>query len=233
MATGLNAPAFQRLLARLDADPARAGERYEDLRRTLVRFFEWRGAPFPEDHADETFDRVARRLDEGIAIENLGGYCYKVARLIFLETLKDPDTRRTDLDMAPPLAAPDDQHAATAKEARLGCLDQCLRALPAEHREVILTYYRDEKRARIDAGGIWRRAWGSGSRRWPTARSDCATSSNDASTPASTGQRHDRRLPTLFSEKSQGDQGDQGDNSSRRSRVPRVVCHGPPRVETP
>ena len=66
MATGLNAPAFQRLLARLDADPARAGERYEDLRRTLVRFFEWRGAPFPDDHADETFDRVARRLDEGI-----------------------------------------------------------------------------------------------------------------------------------------------------------------------
>ena len=53
--------------------------------------------------------------------------------------------------MAPPLAAPDDQHAATAKEARLGCLDQCLRALPAESREVILTYYRDEKRARIDS----------------------------------------------------------------------------------
>ncbi len=151
MATGLNAPAFQRLLARLDADPARAGERYEDLRRTLVRFFEWRGAPFPEDHADETFDRVARRLDEGIAIENLGGYCYNVARLIFLETLKDPDTRRTDLDMAPPLAAPDDQHAATAKEARLDCLDRCLRALPADNREVILTYYRDEKRARIDS----------------------------------------------------------------------------------
>jgi DNA-directed RNA polymerase specialized sigma24 family protein len=150
MASGLNAPAFQRLLARLDADPARAGDRYEDLRRTLVRFFEWRGAPFPEDHADEAFDRVARRLDEGIEIENLGGYCYNVARLIFLETLKDPNARRTDLDMAPPLAAPDD-HLAAAKEARLGCLDQCLRALPADNREVILTYYRDEKRARIDS----------------------------------------------------------------------------------
>jgi RNA polymerase sigma factor (sigma-70 family) len=151
MASGLSAPAFQRLLARLDRDPARAGERYEDLRRTLVRFFEWRGAPFPEDHADETFDRVARRLDEGIEIENLGGYSYNVARLVLLETLKSPDSRRTDLDMAPALAASDDQHASTAKEARLGCLDQCLRALPAENREVILTYYRDEKRARIDS----------------------------------------------------------------------------------
>jgi DNA-directed RNA polymerase specialized sigma24 family protein len=150
MATGLNAPAFRRLLACLDADPARAGARYEDLRRMLVRFFEWRGAPFPEDHADETFDRVARRLDEGVEIENLGGYCYNVARLIFLETLKDPNSRRTDLDIAPALAAPDDPLAA-AKEARLGCLDQCLRALPAESREVILTYYRDEKRTRINS----------------------------------------------------------------------------------
>src|SRR5512134_1992159 len=98
MRSGPTEETFDRLLASLDADRERAGERYEDLRRTLVRFFEWRGAPFPEDHADETFDRVARRLDEGITIENLGGYCYNVARLIFLETLKNPDSRRTDLD---------------------------------------------------------------------------------------------------------------------------------------
>lgn len=149
MASGLSAPAFQRLLARLDPDPASAGERYEDLRRTLVRFFEWRGAPFPDDHADETFDRVARRLDEGLEIGNLGGYCYSVARLIFLETLKSPDSRRTDLDLAPALAAPSDR-LASDREARFTCLDQCLGALPAESREIILTYYRDEKRARID-----------------------------------------------------------------------------------
>src|ERR671938_30866 len=65
MSAALTAEAFTKLLARLDPDRERAGEKYEELRRTLVKFFEWRGAPFPEDQADETFNRVARKLDEG------------------------------------------------------------------------------------------------------------------------------------------------------------------------
>jgi RNA polymerase sigma factor (sigma-70 family) len=150
MSSGLNPSAFQRLLARLDADPAQAGDRYEDLRHTLVRFFEWRGASFPDEHADDVLDRVARRLEEGVEIANLGGYCYSVARLIFLETLKSPDNRRSDLEIAAPLIAHRDQQTAD-KEARLACLDQCLGTLPAENREIILTYYRDERRARIDS----------------------------------------------------------------------------------
>lgn len=152
MTTGLTGPAFQRLLARLDDDRARAGERYEDLRRTLVRFFQWRGAPFPEDHSDETLDRVARRLDEGVEIANLGGYCYTVARLVYLETLKGPDQRRASLQ-AEPAAAPIAGTASLAleQETRLACLDECLDGLPPDQREVILTYYRDQKRARIDA----------------------------------------------------------------------------------
>ena len=78
----LTGVAFAKLLDCLDADREQAGEKYEDLRRTLLRFFEWRGAPFPEEHADETFNRVACRLDEGVEIKNLGGYCYQVARLV-------------------------------------------------------------------------------------------------------------------------------------------------------
>jgi len=35
--------AFAALLARLDADPDRAGERYEDVRLRLIRFFQWGG----------------------------------------------------------------------------------------------------------------------------------------------------------------------------------------------
>src|SRR5262245_52524896 len=98
MPTGLSEKAFALLLGHLDADPGRAGERYEDLRRTLVHFFEWRGAPFPDQHADESLDRVARRLTEGVEIKNIGGYCYTVARLVFLETLKAPDSRRVAIN---------------------------------------------------------------------------------------------------------------------------------------
>jgi DNA-directed RNA polymerase specialized sigma24 family protein len=151
MATGLSQQTFARLLEHLDADRDRAGERYEDLRRTLVRFFEWRGAPFPDEHTDETLDRVARKLAEGVDIRNVGAYCYTVARLILLETRKTPDARRAPLETTASEAAPDRSREAAEKETRLGCLDECLHALPAESRTVIVEYYREDKRARIDA----------------------------------------------------------------------------------
>src|ERR1043165_9546383 len=97
MATALTAEAFTKLLARLDSEHERAGEKYEDLRRTLIRYFEWRGAPFPEEHTDETFNRVARKLSEGIEIKNVGGYCYEVALLVCLEVWKGDDSRREPL----------------------------------------------------------------------------------------------------------------------------------------
>jgi DNA-directed RNA polymerase specialized sigma24 family protein len=150
MSTGLSQQTFAKLLSALDPDRARAGARYEDLRRTLVRFFEWRGAPFPEDHADDTFDRVARRLDEGLDINNISGYCYNVARLILLETRKRSDARRMPVD-AVTLTAPERDADADDRERRLACLDRCLRALPGDGRDMILEYYRLERRERIDA----------------------------------------------------------------------------------
>ena len=150
MKTGLTEETFAGLLERLDADRDRAGERYEDLRRTLVRFFEWRSAPFPEEHTDETFNRVARKIAEGVEIKNIIGYCYEVARLVLLETLKGPDSRRAPIEATDFEAAADATDEATEKEARLVCLEDCLQRLPVESRELIVEYYREEKRGRID-----------------------------------------------------------------------------------
>ena len=147
----LTAKAFARLLDRLGESQEQAGEQYEHLRRALIRFFEWRGAPFPEEHADETFNRVARKLDEGIEIKNIGGYCYEVARLVCLEALKGRESRRAPLEEIKLTATASDTADATAeKEQWLTCLDDCLGVLPAESRELITEYYRDEKRGRID-----------------------------------------------------------------------------------
>ena len=151
MRPALTPEAFARLLNSFDSDPERAAEKYEQLRHTLIRFFEWRGTPFPEEHADETLDRVSRKLGEGVEIANIGGYCYEVARLIGLEALKGVERRFVSLDAAgaPTPAAPlivDTRE----KERRLTCLEDCLQALSPDRRELILEYYRDEKRARID-----------------------------------------------------------------------------------
>jgi DNA-directed RNA polymerase specialized sigma24 family protein len=147
-----NAPSedtFDRLLVALDPDRDRAAERYEELRRRLNRFFEWRGAPFPEEHTDETFDRVARRLGEGVAVSNIGGYTYAVAKLVLLETRKGPDSRRAEVDLTvTPSALP--ELATDEGEARHTCLDRCLNDLPPDSRALIVEYYRDDHRARIE-----------------------------------------------------------------------------------
>jgi len=151
MAASLTAEGFAKLLACFDFDRDRAGQKYEELRLTLIRFFEWRGAPFPEEHADEAFNRVARKLGEGLEIRNIRGYCYEVARLICLEALKGVDSKRDQLE-------PDHQNTEAAassdeaaeREIRLTCLDRCLENLPADARTLILQYYQDDSQDRIE-----------------------------------------------------------------------------------
>ncbi len=148
MAILLTEHAFGRLLDNLHPDRQCAADRYEELRRTLVRFFEWRGAPFPEEHADDTFDRVARKLADGVAIANIGGYTYGVARLVLLEALKARESRRLRLQTTRQVAAANVASEAAEKEMRLACLDECLLGLPADSRDVIVGYYRDESSGR-------------------------------------------------------------------------------------
>src|SRR5438309_6302132 len=106
----LTKEAFERLLSSLDARRDRAGEKYENVRRKLIEFFEARGSHSPADHADETINRVARRLDEGESIQDLSAYFYGVARLLFKETLRRHDKEPITLDLAPalPIATEDE-----------------------------------------------------------------------------------------------------------------------------
>jgi RNA polymerase sigma factor (sigma-70 family) len=151
MDAGLTAETFAKLLLNLDTDRDRAGVKYEDLRRTLIRFFEWRGAPFPEEQTDETFNRVARKLEAAIEIKNMGGYCYEVARLVCLEALKSNNNKRSTLEAADiKLPVEDSGDEAAEKESRLACLDDCLNALPAKNREWVLEYYKDDKSGHVN-----------------------------------------------------------------------------------
>ena len=61
----LSEDSFNRFLSLLDTDRERAGAEYEILHRKLVRFFEWRECYNGEELADETVNRVARKLAEG------------------------------------------------------------------------------------------------------------------------------------------------------------------------
>ena len=140
--------AFAKLLACLDPEPARAGEKYEALRESLVKFLDWRGARFPEELVDETFNRVARKMDEGETIRDLPAYCHGVARLVFLQSLEHPSNKRVALEELAPIASPEPEP--DVADARRECFTHCLRNLPPGNRELITEYYRKEKRQKIN-----------------------------------------------------------------------------------
>src|SRR5262245_47359441 len=139
-----------KLLDCFDADHNLAGEKYEDLRRALSRFFEGRGIFFHEECTDEVFDRVARRLVEGVEIRNIYSYCYEVARLVLLERIKSRESRNISIEAnISNLSATDIGDDLAEKERRLRCLDACLQQLPPESRLLITEYYQDDRRNRI------------------------------------------------------------------------------------
>jgi DNA-directed RNA polymerase specialized sigma24 family protein len=105
MEKGLSAQAFGKLLDHLADDRAQAGEKYEELRRILLRFFEWRGGAFPDELTDETFNRVAEKLNAGVEIRNMGAYCHEVGRFVYLESLRSHDKNRLVDDTAVTIVA--------------------------------------------------------------------------------------------------------------------------------
>ena len=149
MRADLSTDAFAGLLSFLDNDRNRAGEKYEDLRRTINRFFEWRSAPIPEEQTDEVLDRLARKISDGVEIKNLRAYAYEVARLVLLETYKLEDRRTASVDESSLRVPADSVSEVQAQEARLACLDSCLERLEESNRALIVDYYGSEKQDRI------------------------------------------------------------------------------------
>lgn len=125
------------------------GKRYVELHARLTRLFAWRGCHEPEMQADRALDRArekwAQGRDSGEALPgpnpNPVTYVCSFVRFIFLEWLAE----RHRLELPVPQGRPD------AQEVALECLDRCLEEmLEPEERELILEYYREEKRAKID-----------------------------------------------------------------------------------
>jgi DNA-directed RNA polymerase specialized sigma24 family protein len=143
---------FEALLARLDPDRDRAGERYEEIRRKLARLFEWRGCDFPEELVDETINRVARRLAEGVEIQTPDPYAFfcGVAFLVYKESWRKTVRERQAVETGdwPTHTPPASLAADDAESRRLECLRHCLDALPRDQRELLLRYHQEDDHIR-------------------------------------------------------------------------------------
>jgi DNA-directed RNA polymerase specialized sigma24 family protein len=146
--------AFLRLLKWLDRGNDSSGETYVEIRRRLVRYFDRRNCASPDELADETLNRVARRIEEtdAIADDTPERYCYIVAKFVFLEYTRAAGQGLTSLEADPagPCTVALGSDVATQERERLfDCLERCLKKLPAADQELILEYYRGEQRAKI------------------------------------------------------------------------------------
>jgi DNA-directed RNA polymerase specialized sigma24 family protein len=144
----LTSEGFEKFLAVLGAEREAAGEQYEVVRLKLVKYFELRMSANPDDLADETIDRVARRLAGGERIESpeVMRYVYGVARNVLLESWKN-DQRQKKIGYAPAESEESDQEHAGLQ---LDCFQECLGQIPEESRTLLLRYYQHTGRAKID-----------------------------------------------------------------------------------
>ncbi len=144
-----NQEEFDALLAWLDPDRARAGEKYEEIRTKLIKILERRQCHAAEDLADETINRVSHRVKD-IASTYVGDpalYFYGFLKNVYKEWLKWIKEEPTNLDNVV-LSA---HEPAEDVERIHEYLDKCRQNLEdPEDRDLIVNYYEKEKRAKID-----------------------------------------------------------------------------------
>jgi DNA-directed RNA polymerase specialized sigma24 family protein len=138
----LTQESFDALLAWLDPAREEAGRKYEEIRLRLIKVFICRGCFEPEDLADETINRVSKKLKE-IESDYSGDparYFYGVANKVHLESL-----RRKPVPIPPVRSEESDDI-----EKEYECLERCIEKLNPNNRALVLQYYQEEKRAKID-----------------------------------------------------------------------------------
>lgn len=115
----------------------------------MIDLFAWRRSETPEELADETLNRLARRILEGEPIENIERYALGIARML----LKEVARRREKWNFA--VREIRIQQPAAAEESGMSlAVERCLDTLPESSRKLIARYYREERAALAGELGI-------------------------------------------------------------------------------
>jgi DNA-directed RNA polymerase specialized sigma24 family protein len=144
-------------MLRLLADDERlAAERFMLVRAKLVTYFEGRRISPAEDFADEVLHRTAQKIASGEKVEDINRYIYGIARFVRLESHRRRETESIDEITS----AGDGFRRQTPEGLRVeasglaensgsqmeNCLSECLSKLPAENKQLLLSYYAADER---------------------------------------------------------------------------------------
>lgn len=149
-----NADSFRRFLEWLGENAESDGAKYLEMRERLTAYFDRKNCFAPDELADETLSRVARRLEEEgiIESETPAKYCYIVARFVFMEYLRGTERKNVQLDEVLHQKSDDFavSEAAENKEKMLDCLEKCTGKLESASRDIIIRYYFGTERIKIE-----------------------------------------------------------------------------------
>ncbi len=136
----LTREALDGLLEQLGPTVEQASDAYEILRTRLMDLFSWEGDPEPEHLADETLNRLARRVLEKEPIRDLHHYAVGIARMVMLEAARSRQKQASALREIR-VRGPEN----TPAPFEMPMLERCLAALPQENRELIRGYYSGDR----------------------------------------------------------------------------------------
>jgi len=137
---------LEKLLTWLSSNRDDGAERYERIRRRLIKYFGCNGCGDDDEHlADKTIDRVMKKLERDEIPDPFTGdkalYFLAFARNVRLEHY---NYQKRDI---PHLVIDPDRVQA---EAEAVCLGQCVRILHQEDRWLAIEYYRFDKATKVE-----------------------------------------------------------------------------------
>jgi len=139
-----NKEPFDALLEWLDPDREKAGQRYEVIRAGLIRIFVSNGLSDAEHYADETIDRVIKRLPEikETYVGDPAKYFHGVARNVIREARR---RKEVVTEILPHVGRCEPDKTDTSE-----CLSKCLEQLSRDKQEFILDYHLYKGHAKIE-----------------------------------------------------------------------------------
>lgn len=133
---------WERFLNWLNPNPDQAAREYEAIRASLIVYFHKRNCTNAEDLTDQTIDRVIKLLPS--IIGDFSGprirYCYGVAYYICKEHLRKQSQTERGLALE---RQPDRSPQSFMEEQEVvdRCLNNCLKKLDVQKREIFIQYY--------------------------------------------------------------------------------------------
>lgn len=142
---------FDLFLNWLSPNPEQAGKEYERIRQGLLRFYDFRGCSDLEFLADEVINRVIWKFSDLDLNKNVKKITifYKFASYVYREYVKEFTQKEIQIDPEWDIEDSNARLLDDSEDDDFKRLDKCLDQLSLAEKDLILTYFSEDKIAKI------------------------------------------------------------------------------------